>query len=331
MAFDPPLTGFLSAHARYAAHAAGALGYRFRSLDGADGYLFEVRDGPRAAFFSAGACTPYALNDARAAALARDKAFTSAALEARGLPAVPGRMFFITERWREMRGPGREPADARDYAADADYPLFCKPISGSNGQYAELIESEAAFLDYMERAGREHFAILVQPYLRGAEYRVFALEGEALFFYAKRAPQIIGDGERNVAALAQALVRPNAPALGGTRARDADGRVYAAAEIPARGARLVLDGPANRAVGGGASLPSEHVPAPLAALAVAAAGALDLQLAGVDIFDVSPEGDFSDLRIIEVNSNPMIYTLEENGRWDLIEKIWRANFAKALK
>ena len=33
-----------SPQARYAARAAEAMGYAFRSLDGDDGYLFEVRD-----------------------------------------------------------------------------------------------------------------------------------------------------------------------------------------------------------------------------------------------------------------------------------------------
>jgi hypothetical protein len=31
--------------------------------------------------------------------------------------------------------------------------VFCKPLSASNGLYAEVIESEAAFADYM-RASR---------------------------------------------------------------------------------------------------------------------------------------------------------------------------------
>ena len=39
----------LSAQARYAQRAAEACGYAFRSLDGDDGYLFEVRDGERRA------------------------------------------------------------------------------------------------------------------------------------------------------------------------------------------------------------------------------------------------------------------------------------------
>ncbi len=97
-------------------------------------------------------------------------------------------MFFVTKRWVEMRGPGREPEDALAYARAATYPLFCKPISASNGLYAEIIESAAAFEDYMRRVAAEHFAILVQPYVRGPEYRVFVLHGQPLFSYRKQLP-----------------------------------------------------------------------------------------------------------------------------------------------
>jgi hypothetical protein len=45
------------------------------------------------------------------------------------------------------------------------------------------------------------------------------------------------------------------------------------------------------------------------------------------MFDRGAEG----LCVIEVNSNPMIATLEEHGRWDLIAAIWRVNFDAALR
>ena len=38
-------------------------------------------------------------------------------------------------------------------------------------------------------------------------------------------------------------------------------------------------------------------------------------------------GDGGDLAVIEVNSNPMIATLEDNGRWDLIDR----NLARELR
>jgi len=279
--------------------------------------------------FAAGAGVPYALNDARAASLARDKAFCAAALAEAGVAALAGRMFFVTKRWAEMRGPGREPEDALAYAEGAAYPLFCKPISGSNGLYAEVIADAPAFADYMARVAREHFAILIQPFVQGDEYRVFVLQGRALFTYRKHLPRIVGDGRSSVAALAAALERDNGGPM--ARARDHAGRIYAADEVAPANAVLTLEGPANRAAGGGASDLQNGAPPALAHVALGACAALGLGLAGVDIFDLSPTRDLSVLSVIEVNSNPMIATLEDHGRWDLIELIWRANFEAALK
>jgi len=322
-------TSLLSAHGRYAAHTARACGYAFRSLDGAGGYLFDVRDGDRVATFAAGAGTPYALNDARAASIARDKAFCAEVLRQAGVPVLPGRMFFVTKRWADMRALGREAEDALIYARDAAYPLFCKPVSASNGLHAEVVESVEAFADYMIRVEREHFAILVQPFVRAVEYRVFVLEGRALFSYRKSAPEVVGDGQRTLAELVAAMPREvGAPALK-PRARDDAGHLLEPHAVPAAGARATLEGPANRAAGGGASALRDGASERLERIALAATDAVSLRLAGVDIFDLS--GDGGDLAIIEINSNPMIATLEDHGRWDLIEAIWRANFEAAFR
>lgn len=319
----------LSAHARYAQRTAAACGYAFRSLDGADGYLFEVRDGARIATFAAGAGTPYAMNDTRAASIARDKAFCAETLRQAGVPVLPGEKFFVTKRWAEMRSPGREPEDALAFAARAEFPIFCKPLSASNGLYAEVMENADEFGDYMQRVAREHFAILVQPFVRAAEYRVFVLNGAALFSYRKRAPSVTGDGARTLAALVAALPREaEAPPLK-PRGRDPRGHLLMALDVPRAGENIALEGPANRAAGGGASDLRDGADATLAKLAIDAAEAVGLKLAAVDMFDLS--GDQRELAVIEVNSNPMIGTLEDNDRWDLIETIWRANFDAAFR
>lgn len=316
----------LSAQARYAAHAARTSGYAFRSLDGDDGYLFEVRDGARIATFAAGAGTPYALNDARGASIARDKAFCAEVLRQASVPVLPGQMFFVTKRWADMRSPGREPKDAQAFAASAAYPFFCKPLSASNGLFAEVIESAAEFDDYIVRVAREHFAILVQPYVRASEYRVFVLNGRALFSYRKVSPQVIGDGERTLRDLVEAVPRDaEAPALK-ARGRNASGHLLTSADVPRDREVIVLEGPANRAAGGGANELRDGAPEAMAQLAISATRAVGLSLAAVDLFDLGES-----LAVIEVNSNPMIATLEEGGRWDLIAEIWTANIEAALR
>ncbi len=315
-----------SAHARYAARAALACGYTFRSLDGDDGYLFEVRDGECRAVFAAGAGTPYALNDARAASIARDKAFCADVLREAGVPVLPGVKFFVTDRWVDMRSPGRERADAIAYAATAHYPIFCKPLSASNGLFAEVIDSADEFNDYLDRLPTEHFAILMQPYVRAPEYRVFVLNGRFLFSYSKTLPSVLGDGERTLADLVAAKQRePDAAPLK-PRGRDQRGLRVAAGDIPPKNECVTLEGPANRAAGGGAGDVTDGAPLALGKIALDATVAVGLSLAAVDLFDA--EGGPI---VIEVNSNPMIATLEDHQRWNLIIEIWRANFAAALK
>jgi glutathione synthase/RimK-type ligase-like ATP-grasp enzyme len=291
------------------------------SLDGADGYCFEVRDGSRTAVFAAGAGSPYALNNVRAASVARDKAFCAEALRRAGVPVIEGRMFFSTERWAEMRNPGREPRDARRYVRASAFPVFCKPISASNGLFAEIVESPEAFDAYLERVAEKHFAILIQPYVRAPEYRVFVLDGVVLFSYRKRLPELRGDGASTVQQLAASHGQAAARVL------DSDGHALSKDAVLAPGAIAILEGPANRSAGGGASEFREGADEELAALALSATRALRLRIAGVDMFAPPDRAPF----VIEVNSNPMIATLEDHSRWDLIETIWRANFDAALQ
>ena len=213
----------------------------------------------------------------------------------------------------------------------ATFPLFCKPIAASNGLYAEVMSDAPAFDDFAARVSREHFAILIQPFLSGVEHRVFVLEGRVLFSYRKHLPRIAGDGRSTASALIEALPRESAPPLERTRLKSESGRLFGLDGVPARGELLTLEGPANRAAGGGAGDLVDGAPSPLAQLALAATQALGLGLAAVDAFDLSPAGDLTQLCIIEVNSNPMIKTLEDHDRWDLIDEIWRANFAAALR
>lgn len=276
----------LNAHARYAACAAERLGLRFQLLDDTDGYLFEVSDGARRHLFAAGSATPYVENGAAAYTMARDKYFAAQAMRHAGVHCLTGLLFFLDERTRHFRSPGREAEDALRQAAAFDYPLFCKPNAGSRGELAEQVDTPQQFADYLRRAAAVHDAVLVQPVHEGEEYRVFIYRDCALFAYRKH------------------RVRPQAA----LRA-------------------LAL----NRAAGGGASDFTTDVPPRLADTAIAACRAVGLCVGGVDLFAGSEEGPGEGPCVIEVNASPMIETLEDQGRWDLIELIWTRNLQAALR
>jgi glutathione synthase/RimK-type ligase-like ATP-grasp enzyme len=322
----------LNSHARFAALAAKAMGWRFALLDSPDGYVFEAAEGARRAVIACGSASPYALNSAAAMSLARDKGFAALALARAGVPHIPGALFFTSDRHAAFRAPGREPQDARATAKRFDYPVFCKPASGSRGDFAEIIGNEAAFGDYLARVSPRHEAILVQPLISGVEHRVIVLQGRALCSYEKTPLQVTGDGAQTLAQLvtaARANAKPTTASLAPpetVQGLSETGDSINPSSIPAAGQRVTVLGPQNRSAGGDAKAVLSPAPQALATVALNAARALGLRFAGVDLFD-TPTG----IVVIESNASPALLTLEAHGRMDLIEAVWRANWEAALQ
>lgn len=181
--------------ARTARHAAHALGLSFRFLD-EEGYLFAVSDGRAEMILGTGACTPYPVNSASAYTLCRDKAYTNLLLSRAGLPVIPTSLYFVDPRRAEWRRPGRELQDLLTDSVGWTFPVFAKPNMGSRGEMAERIENLAGLSDWIRRVSPDYESVLIQPVVSGDEYRVFVLNGEALFSYRKSAR---GDGPANLA------------------------------------------------------------------------------------------------------------------------------------
>jgi cyanophycin synthetase len=308
------------------ARACARLGLAFHDLDEGRGYLFAISDGKTRIVSGTGSVCAYPLNASPAFAVSRDKAHTNAVLTAAGVAHVPGKLYFVTERHAALRPPGREIVDAiREFP---DEPRFCKPNAGARGDFAEAIASRKNFISYIERVKSRYEAILVQPVVEGDEYRVFCLDGEAVFATLKSDFTLTGDGASGVG---QLLARHNAAAksdsispideenfLNYLRTRGGIARDH----VPETGARVSVPGRRNLSAGGDVRSFTTDVPRPLAELAVAATQAITLRVSGVDIFDLSPGRDLSDLAVLEVNGNPAIATLSRIGREDLAEAIW---------
>ncbi|MGB8364227.1 MAG: hypothetical protein ACLQUZ_01990 [Rhizomicrobium sp.] len=313
---------------RFVARACAELGYRFTDLDNGGGYLFAVSDGVREFVSGGGAICSYPLNSAPAFGISRDKHHTNAVLAHAGLPAISGQLFFLRDDSAKLRAPGRECADAIAAFARLPKPVFCKPNQGSRGDFAEIVASEAAFRDYVGRVAARYDSILLQPVLAGDEYRVFSIDGEAIFAARKAEFALTGDGRNSLRQLLRARnlafegTRVSALAEANTLAALAS-RGFAADHIPEAGERIVLAGRRNLSAGSDVEEFTTDIPAALAETALRAAKAVGLRVAGVDIFDISPARDLSSLVIIEVNGNPAIASLEGLGRDDLIDRIWR--------
>lgn len=310
---------------RYAREAAAAIGASFEDLDGGRGYLWRVSRNGRSVLGGGGSVCAYPVNSAVAWTISRDKAHTKSVLTANGVPVIPGGLFFAHGLRAALREPGREIADAIDFAGRLGFPVFCKPNTGSRGDFAEIIADAAQLSAYASRIAPLHESFLVEPVIDGAEHRVFVQDGRVVFHASKAAPAVTGDGKSTLAQLVAAMDRNLA---GGISASVVAGRSPDA--VPAAGERIVLAGRRNLSAAGGVDHVSDTAPPALTRMAIAAVAAVGLRVGAVDLFDQSSSGDFSDLVVIEVNGNPGLRTLELAGRDDLIRTIWISMYEECL-
>lgn len=317
------------AQTRYVARACEQLGLRFTDLDKGGGYLFSVSDGRYELVSGGGAICTWPINSASAFGISRDKHHTNAVLENAGLSTIPEELFFLHESMAKLRMPGRERADAIDAFARMSLPVFCKPNQGSRGDFAEIVADPAAFEDYLGRVAQRYDAILLQPVLDGDEYRVFCLDGEAIFSTRKAGFTLTGDGTRTIAALLSGHNETFAGSgVSQFSVKGALAAIYLHHDLKddhvlADGEKLVLPGRRNLSAGGDVAEFTTDVPAQLASLAHKAAEVIGLRVAGVDIFDHSETRNLTKLVVIEVNGNPGIQSLEAIGRDDVIDRIWK--------
>ncbi|KRQ96510.1 hypothetical protein CQ12_08525 [Bradyrhizobium jicamae] len=315
--------GFYPDQAVYAEFACAEFGLVFRDLDGGSGLLFSVASRDREIHFGAGRCSWYPQNNATASTLVSDKYFASRILRDAGVPALGGEYFFLHDRHRAHRPAGHERSDAIDYFGKLGGAAFVKPLTGSRGDFAQVLHNEAALSRYLDDVMKYYDAVLIQPIVEGIEYRVFLLDDDALYCARKYPPSITGDGARSI----RELLDAHNDAL---RARGLSPAALPATDpsldaVPAKGERREIPGRMNLSAGGTmvlAPAPSEKA----VTLARQAARALGLRVAAVDMF-VDVGGKPETIEIIEVNSNPAIRLLEDSDRGDLILKIWHHTFS----
>jgi hypothetical protein len=307
----------------YAAYACAEFGLAFEDLDGGTGLLFRVSSKKRSMHFGAGRCSYYPQNNATAATLASDKYFSNRILDDAGVPTLGGEYFFLRTRHRALRPSGHEREDAFEYLRKLSAQAFIKPLVGSRGDYAQIIDSEIELEQYLLSVAELYDAVLMQPVSSGLEYRIFLLDGEVVYSARKFPPILVGDGTKSLRHLLDAYnaslrdkgLSPLAPTAMLTSSHD---------KILPSGELVELSGRKNLSAGG--RLAFETPGSAALTMARKATRVLGLRAAAVDLF-AEVGGEANAIRIIEVNSNPSIRLLEELGRPDLILKIWHHTFS----
>jgi hypothetical protein len=309
----------------YAAYACAEFGLSFEDVDGGTGLAFRVASQTKAVYFGAGRCSWYPQNNATAATLASDKYFANRILEDAGVATLGGDYFFLSARHRALRPEGHERGDAFDTFKKLNRRAFLKPLTGSRGDFAQVIDSEAALDRYLDDVAPHYDAVLMQPVASGLEYRVFLLDDEIVYSARKFPPALEGDSTHRV----RDLLRAHNASLECRALSIIDPAAISEADLDRvllAGERLEIPGRTNLSAGGHMAFDSPDATA--LTMAQRAVRALGLRAAAVDLFaDIGGNPDA--VAIIEVNSNPSIRLLEKLQRPDLILKIWHHTFSAA--
>src|SRR6185295_7790099 len=152
------------------AAACQKFGYEFTVLDSYSKHLVEVSRGEKSFITGGGILTLYPLNLSTPSQIANDKAHTYTLLKAKNFRIPKGDYFFLKPEYRELRGDGKELADAFLFAEGFGYPVFVKPNRGSHGNFAEVVHDENELRVQLEKIADYTSIALLQEVLRGNEY-----------------------------------------------------------------------------------------------------------------------------------------------------------------
>lgn len=239
------------------------------------------------------------------AKLARNKFLASALLRQSGIP-VPSHQRVV------------DVSEALRAAAELGYPVVVKPadLDGGVGVEAGLC-SEEEVRQAFEAATQHSSHILVEKHVEGRDYRLTVFQGEVIWAIERVPAGVTGDGRHTVAQLV-GMVNADPRRGSGQHAPlkriELDEAAMAlmdrggltADTVPAAGQFVRLRRAANVASGGTPVAVFDRIHPDNARLAVRAAEALRLDLAGIDMLipDIAVSWRESGAAICEVNGQP---------------------------
>lgn len=268
----------------------------------------------------------FGLNNQSAAEIADDKAYSAHFLAQNGIP-VPEWLFLPGD---ELSDKDPLPERLVSFAQQHGFPLFAKPVTGQEGKDVVRIDSPEHLQKVLAELVQRHDRLLVQQAVSGREFRVLVLDDEVLCLFERLAPAVIGDGEKTIAELVSGLA-----ALDPTDDRfkvELLRQDLSLHQVPEPGRRIELLPVRNLSSGGTAILLDANEYPGVADTARAAARALSLRYAGVDLLLGKSDAQDHEALVLEVNAAPGLSNLARLGQEEaaLVEAIYQRVFQAAF-
>ncbi|CAH0205270.1 Cyanophycin synthetase [Peribacillus sp. Bi96] len=236
-----------------------------------------------------------------------DKSLTKAILKGCGLPVPEGEIAHSIE-------------DIFDSADRLGFPLVIKPYNGRQGQgVITHIKNKDELFNVINCLESHVEKYIVERHFEGHDYRLLIVNGELIASSLRLPPYVIGNGKETIRRLIEKENRNTLRGEGHEKPMSKIPLTHTVTcyleksnrtlnTIPKEGELVQVVGNANLSTGGKAIDVTDQIHPTIKNMAVAAARAIGLDIAGIDFIceDISKPIDHSRTAIIEVNAAPGI-------------------------
>ncbi|MBL9105780.1 MAG: cyanophycin synthetase [Myxococcales bacterium] len=237
--------------------------------------------------------------------IASDKEETNRILGDLGLPVPRQHLVRTAER-------------AVSAAERLGYPVVVKPLDANHGRGVSIdLQSPEAVRAAFEKAQEHSNSVIVETYIPGFDHRILVIGGR-LIAVAKRVPgHVVGDGERTITQLVELVNQDPRRGIGHEKVltrieidyqakRLLELKGYTPETVPAKGEEVYLRSTGNLSTGGTAIDLTDVIHPDNREMAVRAANAIGLDVAGIDFITPDVTRSYREVGggICEVNAAP---------------------------
>ncbi|MBK7825622.1 cyanophycin synthetase [Nannocystis sp.] len=199
-----------------------------------------------------------------------------------------------------------------------NYPVVVKPLDANHGRGVSInLETSDAVRAAFEKAQEHSSSVIVETYIPGFDHRILVIGGSVIAV-SKRVPgHVVGDGERTISQLVDVVNSDPRRGIGHEKVLtrieiDYQARRlleligYTPDTVPAAGEAVYLRSTGNLSTGGTAIDLTDVIHPDNREMAVRAAGAIGLDVAGIDFITPDIARSYRDIGggICEVNAAP---------------------------